>query len=74
MHDPYVRGYNDELEKVVTGSDCLVVMAAHDQYHELNLEDLKPQLRMPVLIDGRNIFDIRKAQEAGFIYKGVGNV
>ena len=73
VHDPYVRGYNDELEEVVTGSDCVVVMAAHDQYRELDLENLKTQLRMPVLIDGRNVFDMRKAQEVGFIYKGVGN-
>jgi len=73
VHDPYVRGYNDELEKVVSGSDCMVIMAAHDQYHELDLEDLKTQLRLPVLIDGRNVFGMRKAQEAGFIYKGVGN-
>jgi UDP-N-acetyl-D-mannosaminuronate dehydrogenase len=56
VHDPYVKGYNDELKKVVTGNDCVVVMAAHDQYHELDLGDLKAQLRMPVLVDGRNIF------------------
>ena len=74
VHDPYVRGYNDELEQVVIGSDCVVVMAAHDQYRELDLESLKTQLRMPVLIDGRNVFGMKKAQEAGFIYKGVGNV
>lgn len=74
VHDPYVKGYNDELEKVVVGSDCVVVMAAHDQYRELDLEDLKTQLRLPVLIDGRNVFGMRKAQEAGFIYKGVGNI
>jgi len=74
VHDPYVKGYNDELEKVVTGSDCVVVMAAHDRYREPDLGDLKAQLRMPVLVDGRNIFEKEKAQVAGFIYKGVGNV
>jgi UDP-N-acetyl-D-mannosaminuronic acid dehydrogenase len=74
VHDPYVKGYSDELEKVVTGSDCVVVMAAHDQYRDLNLENLKTQLRMPVLVDGRNIFEKEKVQIAGIIYKGVGNV
>jgi UDP-N-acetyl-D-mannosaminuronic acid dehydrogenase len=73
VHDPYVRDYNHELEKVVTGSDCVVVMAAHDPYRELDLENLKTWLRMPVLVDGRNVFSMRKAREAGFIYKGVGN-
>jgi UDP-N-acetyl-D-mannosaminuronic acid dehydrogenase len=74
VHDPYVKGYNDDLEKVVAGSDCVVVMAAHDQYPELDLEGLKTQLRLPVLIDGRNIFNKEKARVAGFIYKGVGNI
>jgi len=74
VHDPYVRDYNHELEKVVTGSDCVVVMAAHDPYRELDLENLKTWLRMPVLVDGRNVFSMRKAREAGFIYKGIGNV
>jgi len=74
VHDPYVKGYNNDLEEVVTGSDCVMIMAAHDQYRELDLENLKTQLRLPILIDGRNAFSMRKAQEAGFIYKGVGNV
>ncbi len=74
VHDPYVRGYNKDLERVAAGSDCVVVMAAHDQYRELNLENLKTWLRVPVLVDGRNVFGMRKAQEAGFIYRGVGSV
>jgi UDP-N-acetyl-D-mannosaminuronic acid dehydrogenase len=74
VHDPYAKGYSDELEKVVTGSDCVVVMAAHDQYRDLNLENLKTQLRMPVLVDGRNVFEKEKVQVAGIIHKGVGNV
>lgn len=74
IHDPYVKGYNGNLEEVVAGSDCVVFMAAHDQYRELDLQDLKTQLRLPVLVDGRNVFGMRKAQETGFIYKGVGNV
>ena len=74
VHDPYVRGYNEDLEKVAAGSDCVVVMAAHDQYRELNLENLKTWLRMPVLVDGRNVFGVKDAREAGFIYRGVGSV
>jgi len=74
VHDPYVRGYNEDLEKVTVGSDCVVVMAAHDQYRELSLENLKTWLRVPVLVDGRNVFGMSKAREAGFIYRGVGNV
>jgi len=49
-------------------------MAAHDQYHELDLEDLKTRLGLSVLIDGRNVFGMRRAKEAGFTYRGVGNV
>ncbi len=74
VHDPYVRGYDGDPKKMLTGRDCVVVMAAHDQYRELDLENLKAQLRLPVLVDGRNVFGMKQAHEAGFIYKGVGNV
>lgn len=74
IHDPYVKDYRVDLDSVLAGSDAMVVMVAHDEYKRLSLGQLKNLMRTPVLIDGRNIFDKEKAQKAGFIYKGVGNV
>jgi UDP-N-acetyl-D-mannosaminuronic acid dehydrogenase len=74
IHDPHFAECNSDLEESVAGSDCVVVMVAHDEYHAIDLADLREWVATPVLIDGRNVFDKERARELGFIYKGVGNL
>jgi len=33
---------------------------------------LKSVLRLPVLVDGRRVFDAKQARSTGFVYRGVG--
>jgi UDP-N-acetyl-D-mannosaminuronic acid dehydrogenase len=73
IHDPHFAEYNIGLRETVVGSDCVIVMVAHDEYRALDLADLREWVATPVLIDGRNVFDKVRARELGFIYKGVGN-
>ncbi len=73
IHDPCFEEYDAPLQQAVTGSDCVVLMVAHDQYRALDLADLKAWLATPVLIDGRNVFDKEKVRGLGFFYAGVGN-
>jgi UDP-N-acetyl-D-mannosaminuronic acid dehydrogenase len=74
IHDPYFESYDAPLKTAVSDSDCLILMVAHKEYHDLDLADLKALMATPVLIDGRNVFDKRKARELGFLYSGVGNL
>jgi UDP-N-acetyl-D-mannosaminuronic acid dehydrogenase len=76
-HDPYVRqldGYEltRNLELALHGSDAVVIVTKHKQYFDLDLAWLKAQMRTPILIDGRNVFDATTAQTAGFAYKAIG--
>ncbi len=73
IHDPHFPEYSIDVKEAVTGSDCIVVMVAHDEYRALDLGALRSWVATPVLIDGRNVFDKAAARELGFIYKGVGN-
>jgi len=73
IHDPFFEEYNAPLQQAVTGSDCAIVMVAHDEYRALDLADLRAWLATPILIDGRNVFDKEKARGLGFFYAGVGN-
>jgi len=73
IHDPYVHEYSTPLAETVQGADCVVVMVRHDQYLELDLEELRVKMRHAVLVDGRNVFDKVQARTAGFTYMGVGN-
>jgi UDP-N-acetyl-D-mannosaminuronic acid dehydrogenase len=73
IHDPFFDEYDVPLQQAVTGSDCVVLMVAHEEYRALDLADLQAWLATPVLIDGRNVFDKEKARSLGFFYAGVGN-
>ena len=74
IHDPYVPGYQGDILELVSGCDAAVVMVRHQVYHTLDLDALRDALGVPILIDGRHVFDAAQAQSAGLIYRGVGKV
>jgi UDPglucose 6-dehydrogenase len=61
--DPY------ELAK---GCDALVLVTEWDEFKELDLARLAGLMKQPVIVDGRNAFDVEKMKKAGFIYEGIG--
>ncbi len=54
------------------GADALVVVTEWDAFRALDLERLKGLLNAPVLIDLRNLYPRKLAEEAGFRYTAVG--
>jgi UDP-N-acetyl-D-mannosaminuronic acid dehydrogenase len=72
VHDPWVAGYDGDLDEAVAGSDAIVFMVAHDAYRSLDLGHLRRLTRGPVLVDGRKIFARERAQAAGFRLYSVG--
>jgi UDP-N-acetyl-D-mannosaminuronic acid dehydrogenase len=73
IHDPHFAEYDLDLQKAISGSDCVILMVAHDEYRALDLADLSAWVSTPVLVDGRNVWDKSKARDLGFVYAGVGN-
>lgn len=78
-HDPYVkeREYKeteltDDFDKAVSGADVLIFATNHNEYYNIDLEDLKRKVRTPIIIDGRNIFKKKLVEQKGFIYRKVG--
>ncbi|MGA2667146.1 MAG: nucleotide sugar dehydrogenase [Patescibacteria group bacterium] len=76
VHDPYVKAFKGSLAKIVKGASALVLVTDHDQYKILSYNRLKGLMKIskPILVDGRNVFDKAAATQAGFIYKGIGNI
>ena len=77
IHDPYVSPYNRiPLEKLIADSDAIIIMKAHDEYRKHPLSKLKSLMTRdkPIIIDGANVYEKREAVNAGFLYKGVGNI
>ena len=80
--DPVAR---DQAEKVFSGiefasdayeaaanADALVIVTEWDEFRALDLEKIASSLRGKVLVDLRNVYDRREAEEAGLTYFGVG--
>jgi UDP-N-acetyl-D-mannosaminuronic acid dehydrogenase len=77
-HDPFVSKdfggkFSNDLEEVVSGSDCIVVMTDHDEYKNACMKKILKGLKKPcVVVDGRRVLDPKTTQEAGIKYFGVG--
>jgi UDP-N-acetyl-D-mannosaminuronic acid dehydrogenase len=77
-HDPYVSqdfggDFSNNIEKVVTDSDCVVFVADHDFYKEMDIQKFKGSLNRPcVVVDSRRIFDAQTFEGEGIKYVGLG--
>jgi UDP-N-acetyl-D-mannosaminuronic acid dehydrogenase len=72
IHDPWIPEYDGDVYERVKGCDAVVVMVAHNQYRELDLERLRLILRQPILLDGRHIYDSVSTNQAGLKLYGLG--
>jgi len=72
IHDPYISAYNHPLDEIVRGSNAMVIMDAHRDYKQLDLNALRSLLATPIIIDGRNTVNAQAALQHGFTYMGVG--
>jgi len=72
IHDPWVEAYQGELLDKAWGCDAVVVMVAHQVYKKLNLKELKHSLKGSIVVDGRKVFPVQDAADAGLIYIGLG--
>jgi len=72
IHDPWVEEYRGDLLERLRGCDAAVVMVAHSTYRALDLDSFKTALRLPLLIDGRHVFDASLAKAASLTYCEVG--
>jgi UDP-N-acetyl-D-mannosaminuronic acid dehydrogenase len=63
----------NSIVEAITNSDCIVVLADHHEFRQLNLPEIKKHLATPAaIIDGRHIFDPKEVIKEGLIFKGVG--
>jgi nucleotide sugar dehydrogenase len=61
------------LAEAIEGSDCIVIIAQHDQFKRLNLAKLKLMMRRPsAIVDLEGIVEPGKVEKEGFIYRGLG--
>jgi UDPglucose 6-dehydrogenase len=64
--------YCEDAYATAQGADALLLVTEWDEFRHLDFDRIKPLMRRPVLVDGRNIYDPRAMRDRGFIYRGVG--
>jgi UDPglucose 6-dehydrogenase len=56
----------------VQGADALVIVTEWKNYKSPNLRALKLAMKTPLVIDGRNLYDLHQLTAAGITYVGIG--
>jgi UDPglucose 6-dehydrogenase len=54
------------------GADALLILTEWEEFANLDLERLRRELRYPIVIDGRNLYDPEVMAAQGFTYYSVG--
>ncbi|WP_437882151.1 UDP-glucose dehydrogenase family protein [Pseudomonas sp. LRF_L74] len=54
------------------GADALVLVTEWNLFRQPDFPRIRNAMRMPVLFDGRNIYDAEQLAELGFLYRGIG--
>jgi len=61
-----------DLWDSISGSDVLIIVTNHDEFKNLDLNEIKPKMNTPIIVDTRRIFDSNKAEKIGIMYYAVG--
>jgi UDPglucose 6-dehydrogenase len=54
------------------GAEALLLLTECDEFRRPDLSGLKSPMELPVLVDGRNLFDPGTVRRAGFEYISIG--
>ncbi|MEO0019459.1 MAG: UDP-glucose/GDP-mannose dehydrogenase family protein [candidate division WOR-3 bacterium] len=64
--------YCQRAEDVAQDADLLAIVTEWDEFKHLDLIRIKEKMRLPIICDGRNIFERSRLERLGFTYIGVG--
>jgi len=64
--------FADSPYAAARGADALLILTEWDEFATLDLARLHGQLKYPIVIDGRNLYDPEDMAEHGFTYYSVG--
>lgn len=64
--------YFDAKYDALKDADVLLLMTEWSIYRSPDFDEIKSNLKMPVIFDGRNIYDPEKLNNLGFDYIGIG--
>src|SRR5580692_7898101 len=64
--------YAADAYEAASGADAVLILTEWDEFASLDLDRLHQQLKYPIVIDGRNLYDPEAMAAHGFTYYSVG--
>lgn len=64
--------FKSNLYQAAQNADVLLILTEWDQFKNADLQKMKKTLKLPIIIDGRNIFSPQKMKNLGFDYYSIG--
>lgn len=58
--------------EALNGVDCLLICTEWSEFRSPDFDKMKSSMKIPVIFDGRNIFDLEVMEDKGFHYESVG--
>jgi len=58
--------------EALNGVDCLLICTEWSEFRSPDFDKMKSTMKIPVIFDGRNIFDLDVMEDKGFHYESVG--
>jgi len=57
---------------VSEGAEAVLICTEWKEFSELDLDKMKENMMVPIVLDGRNMYEPDKMKESGYKYFGVG--
>jgi UDPglucose 6-dehydrogenase len=64
--------FMNDRDSVLDGVDALVICTEWNEFRRPDMERFRKVMKSPVVFDGRNLYDLKRAREAGLTYISVG--
>lgn len=64
--------YSDNEYAALKGAEALLVLTEWNEFRNPDFEQIRSELKNPIIFDGRNIFTPEKMKELGFVYHSIG--
>lgn len=64
--------YTDDKYEAVKDADLLVIVTEWNEFKEADLQKVKQLMRLPIIVDGRNIYNPQEVRSLGFEYYSIG--
>ena len=79
VYDPFYKSqkifsYNvyENIIDTIDYVDAIILVTAHSEFENLDLQSLKQKMKTPIFIDTRGIIDMNSAKNNGIIFRGIG--